>query len=191
MAILFRWPWLSGAMGLVGLGFGVSGIQNHNLAYFFWGLAILFLLPPVWSQISRISIVPSYMNPAPGKTDFDRRMKGIFVGIVVLLLLTWLGILYLYTKPMPHPLHDAPLRESHGVNFVNQEVKIDGNSYFDCTFTDVTFIYDGTTHFRLDRYKLNGHTKLKTTSFETRHVLEFLYAMGGLKNGFEVEVKTP
>jgi hypothetical protein len=159
------WPFLkrygvSAALIAVGWGFDVSDIHSQILPYMFWGFGALFLIPPALGELKKITIIPASMNPTPGKTDFDRRMKALLLGIVLLLLASCIGLIYILTRPQPHPLHDLPLRQIHAVKFAHEDVKVDGNSFFDCTFDNVTFIYNGTTHFDIERPKIIGIVKI-------------------------------
>lgn len=172
---------------IVAAGFAVSDICSQTLQFLFWGAGIFFLISPLRKGLSKISVIPSHLNPAPAKTSFNRISKSVFVGMAILFLATWLGIIYFMVRPETHPLHDLPLKQVHNATFNKVEVIIDGNAYIDCTFTDVTFLYNGTTHFRIDRPKLNGNLSLKSTNFEAQHIMQFIGSLGGLKNGSTVE----
>ena len=187
MRSLFTDYWATAFFWLVAAGFAVSDIKSLTLQFLFWGAGLVFLIPPLRKQLGKICVIPSHLNPAPAKTSYDRISKSIFIGMTLLLIGSWLFFIYLKARPELHPLHDMPLRNVHNQEFTRENVPIDGYAYFDCTFTEVTFIYNGTTHFRLDRNTFNGPVKIKTTNFEAQHVMKFLGALGGLKNGFTTE----
>lgn len=72
----------------VGLGFEVSGYQSSELAYIFWGLAMLLILIPIWPWLKVIRFrSPFYkrgsekklMNKCPVSIKFNPDLKDYFI----------------------------------------------------------------------------------------------------------------
>ncbi|MCC6141757.1 MAG: hypothetical protein IT389_14190 [Nitrospira sp.] len=183
LALLWEY-WGTGLFWLIAAGFSVSDIHNQTLQFIFWGLGLIFIIPPLWKGLEKISVIPGHLNPSPARTSFDKNAKKVFIATVMVLLASWFGFLYYVTRPIPHPLQTTPLRNVHNVTFTKEVVKVDGNAFFDCTFNDVIFLYNGTTHFQIERPTIKGKVTISTSNFETSHVMQFLGSLGALKNGF-------
>jgi hypothetical protein len=59
--------------------------------------------------------------------------------------------------------------------FTNEEVVLDGHHFIDCTFENVTFVYNGTAPFGMDRAVSKGEVwRLSTKNVPLFHFLRFL-----------------
>jgi hypothetical protein len=65
--------------------------------------------------------------------------------------------------------------------FDDEEVPLDGKSYINCTFTNVTFVYDGTAPMVFSHNSVFGGFKIKSNNPSVEASLIFLYGFGVLK----------
>lgn len=64
------------------------------------------------------------------------------------------------TKPVENQFvwsDHAPTQQITDCNLANQKVMLDDHEYFNCTFTNVTFVYDGTAPFHLSHSTMSGY----------------------------------
>jgi hypothetical protein len=165
--------------GITVFGTGLFGVmEGGNRLPYAIALLVIGLLVSVYS------IVAHYRPQMP--------KIPIWLG---LLLITWVAIGYDYYDRIHHPkivertvtvmepyrfkwLGDNP-QNNHvvGRRFVNERVLVDDTSFADCTFQNVTFVYNGTGTFSLSHNDIHGF------NFDSDNpaVLGAIYLMCGLR----------
>jgi hypothetical protein len=99
MLSLLKDYWATVLFWLIAAGFAVSDIRSLTLQFIFWGLGGLCLLFPIHHALNKIAVIPSDLNPAPGKTSYNRTIKGVFMGMVLLTFGCCLGFIYFLVLP--------------------------------------------------------------------------------------------
>lgn len=86
----------------------------------------------------------------------------------------------------------------HGKNFRNEVVPLDGYDYVDCTFQNVTFLYDGITPVKLT-HSTWSNISVKSNNNAANGTAALLYGLGLIKTnvgfhyppGSKIEPPTP
>ncbi len=73
-----------------------------------------------------------------------------------------------------------------GKTFTNEKVIIDGYSYRDCTFNNVTFVYNGTTTIQLSNCKINGF-QLTSENVAVEGAFMLMAALVKLPDNFNIK----
>jgi len=125
----------------------------------FCGIAAYYGWASYQTQLSKESIAKS------GVPIMISRWPFIFFGIIgiILLISTWIVIYKMpsATKPQeqakfikwPEPYNPISVV---GKTFRNEKVVLDGYSYSNCKFYNVTFVYNGTTSIQLSNNEIHG-----------------------------------
>jgi hypothetical protein len=72
----------------------------------------------------------------------------------------------------------APLKSVFKEHYKDRTVKLDGNEFIECTFENVTLIYDGTRPARITNCKRNPNVTLETGNPIVNNTVEILAAFG-------------
>jgi len=75
----------------------------------------------------------------------------------------------------------VPLHRIQGKHFNNEQVLLDGTSYVECTFTNVTLIYNGTAPYRLEYITTAGTVNIRTDNPAISNMTGLLYSFGYFK----------
>ena len=98
------------------------------------------------------------MESPSSSPAYSPRRHYIVMGIF--LLLTWGAVVFNYysfgTAPLDlmHPWENETLKQISNRTFQGQTVVLDGYEYINCTFDDVTFVYNGTAPTRMTQSKI-------------------------------------
>jgi hypothetical protein len=68
------------------------------------------------------------------------------------------------TQSLTNFREDYPLKEIRGKTFKDETVQLDGNSFIDCTFDNVTFRFDGEAPFRFTNDHFTGKFSLTSNN---------------------------
>ena len=155
------WDWIAyGCLGIAAFGLAFGAIWRENPAMFSgW--------PDFWKN-SMWSFVP---------------MALFALGTVVLIVR-----LFFVSAPSDLPsskfeFHDTP---PHIVvskkTFVNERVMLDGRAYRNCTFENVTFVFNGTEPFELTGNTINGRIQLASDNPSISGTFAMMRGLGLLGN---------
>lgn len=78
-----------------------------------------------------------------------------------------------------------PSKRFQGQSFENQEVLLDDSSYIDCTFRNVTFIYNGTSTFVFEHNVISGYV-FQSDNPSINNTMRVLYGLGQIKENVAV-----
>jgi hypothetical protein len=76
----------------------------------------------------------------------------------------------------PDPYNPVPVINK---TFTNEQVILDGHSYQHCTFTNVTFVYNGTTPFQFSNNNIYGLVNMKSDNPSVTATFELMDAFLG------------
>lgn len=88
-------------------------------------------------------------------------------------------------KPL-FPYENKPLIDVKNRKFTNEQVVLDGHSFSDCTFTNVSFVYNGTNKFDFQHNTVKGNVLIKSENRAVTHTIEFLKGWGFMKDNVPV-----
>lgn len=74
-----------------------------------------------------------------------------------------------------------------GKKFINEKILLDGYAYDHCTFTNVTFVYNGTTPIMLSNCQQNGLTILSSENLSVMTTVAWLQYFVGFPEKVKVE----
>jgi|HubBroStandDraft_6_1064221.scaffolds.fasta_scaffold341169_2 hypothetical protein len=66
--------------------------------------------------------------------------------------------------------------------FINEKVVVDGKDFIDCTFRQVTFVYNGTAYFSMSHSNIIRPIQVETSSDPVTGTIIFLRAIGYLNS---------
>jgi len=109
----------------------------------------------------------------------------VALGVVTAGHLGWLG-----ARPVNFPTWPYPYQPERivGKKFANQRVVLDGKSFFDCDFTNVTMVYNGTTAIQLRGNRLHGAIRYDTDNPAVVGTILMLHAMKDLRPDFKLDI---
>jgi hypothetical protein len=81
---------------------------------------------------------------------------------------------------------DAKLIEIKNKSFLNERVLLDGHSYKDCTFTNVKFVYNGTTPTVIIRSYFKGVNAVASDNPVVNSTAVMMKGLGFAKDGFQI-----
>jgi len=84
---------------------------------------------------------------------------------------------------------DYPLKEYRGKTYKDETVQIDGNSFIDCTFDNVTFRFDGEAPFRFTNDHFQGKFSLTSNNPVVKATMELLGAFIKMENAAQNQTK--
>ena len=104
------------------------------------------------------------MNPPSWIQGFISKISWSYIPIILIIIATSIFVFkelgWIAIKPTKEYKIDNWDKYSKtpiiGKTYVNQRVLLDGNSYNNCTFTNVTLVYNGTAPFDLANNVFNG-----------------------------------
>lgn len=76
-----------------------------------------------------------------------------------------------------------------GQTFTNEKVPLDGHRYVKCTFTNVTFEYNGTTAIQFEHNTIHGPPRFSTSAESIATTLVWFYMLGLLSESVHFEGK--
>jgi len=121
----------------------------------------------------------------------------VILGLVIALtgvIWQWRGGLTIYNSIQTHPLNwPNPYNPKQIINqtFENQEVVLDGFSYIDCTFHNVTFVYNGTTPIQFNNNKVDGIVRYRTDSQPVSGAIAWMKGFNLMKSDVPVRFDAP
>lgn len=74
---------------------------------------------------------------------------------------------------------DYPYKVISGRSFRNETVQLDGYSYINCTFSNVTFAYDGSGPMRLESNRFEGSIKFTGSNPATNNAMSIVVSLIG------------
>jgi hypothetical protein len=77
---------------------------------------------------------------------------------------------------------DYPLKEIRGKTFKDETVELDGNSFIDCTFDNVSFRFDGDAPFRFTNDHFTGKFSLTSNNPIVKTTMELIGTFMKLEN---------
>lgn len=98
---------------------------------------------------------------------------GLFFGLLFSGIVLWRQL----SEPAQF-VHNGEPTLVHDRNFVNQRVRLDGFHYVNCTFTNVTFVYEGTTRVELEGSHFYGIPHIHTDSSVVATTVTILKGFG-------------
>lgn len=166
---------------LFAIGLQVSGIQSLSLAVSIWTVAILLALWPLADWLKKQTL----------KT-LNRLVLIILASIIIILgnafyfmRTTYLGAALTGNRVIPIEEFDKAHMETincQGRVLANQKIILDGKIYKDCTFENVTFVYNGTAPFSLGAgNKKIGKTVLESDSGDINYLLGLIRDLGWMR----------
>jgi len=84
---------------------------------------------------------------------------------------------------------DYPLKEYRGKTYKDETVQIDGNSFIDCTFDNVTFRFDGEAPFRFTNDHFQGKFSLTSNNPVVKATMELLGGFIKMENAAQNQTK--
>lgn len=137
-------------------------------------IAILTLIINHWQKLSSTSTFKRFLQ----LSFFDK--ISLFFIIIAFCLTGYIVIGSLYPEPPREYKFDScsPLERVRGRYFSNQQVPLDGYEYTDCTFDNVSFIYDGITPISFSHNTVQGYFKIETNNPAFHQFYYLLERMG-------------
>jgi hypothetical protein len=170
------WFLFGAASWAVNLGFQVAGFQSVTVAILLWAFgAVCFLLGCI-DVLRRVQITTLQGKRYQYSRVFDSVAKGMMLFLLVGFLgsATWAAYLSSTFRPRM-PLTNVALIETDekweqfkytdisGRTYRNETVLLDGFSFTNCTWEDVTFVYNGTAPTVFDcRWRTTGVFNIRT-----------------------------
>ena len=156
-------------------------------------VATLFAVPPC---LESLGVNVKIFGPREGiqpQAHPTKKQWGILLAISLLALIVAVsdGIrLYLIQNKNPEVVHFKDtgiehLKYVHGKHFVNEEVRVDGIHFDQCTFENVTLTYDGTDVVATSNNRFS-HVRVKTNSDPVSVTVSMLKVFGFIKPGVPV-----
>ncbi len=148
---------------------------SHVAAFGTFILTALTVLVANWPRIKEINFM---------KNHNWRIYANIFAGILLVtgIAITGYSIMNNQTNTTPTCSftydHDAQLELVTDRWYQNEKVTLDGYRYRNCTFTNVTFVYNGTKPFEFSYNTVEGPITLTTQNIGLWQYLLFLNAAG-------------
>jgi hypothetical protein len=140
-------------------------------------LAILALLGMDWKMVKGRFPVPQLSR------------HNVFFATLIILSLLMSGLGWYYSRTQfEFSSDDRAFIEIRHHNFVNEVVLLDKHRYIDCTFTNVTFQYNGTSMAEMEHVTLMGTAQIKTNNNTVFATTALLKAMGLLSPNFPLMV---
>jgi hypothetical protein len=99
--------------------------------------------------------------------------------------LGWLGVRAVSFPRWPYPYQPERIV---GKKFANERVVLDGRSFLDCDFTNVTMVYNGTTAIQLRGNRLHGAIRYDTDNPAVVGTILMLHAMKDLRPDFKLDI---
>ena len=109
----------------------------------------------------------------------------VALGVVSAGHLGWLGGQSGAFPRWPYPYEPERIV---GRKFANERVVLDGRSFFDCDFTNVTMVYNGTTAIQLRDNRLHGVIRYDTNNPAVVGTILMLFAMKELRPEFKLDL---
>jgi hypothetical protein len=109
----------------------------------------------------------------------------VALGVVTASHLGWLGGHSGAFVRWPYPYEPERIV---GRKFSNERVVVDGKSFFNCDFTNVTIVYNGTTAIQLRGNRLHGTIRYDTDNPAVVGTILMLYAMKELRPDFKLDL---
>jgi hypothetical protein len=81
---------------------------------------------------------------------------------------------------------DAKLKEVKNKTFINERVPLDGHSYKDCIFTNVKFVYNGTSRTEITRSSFNGLIGTYSDNPTVSSTIDMMKGLGFTIDGFQI-----
>jgi hypothetical protein len=75
-----------------------------------------------------------------------------------------------------------------GKKFANERVVLDGRSFFDCDFSNVTLVYNGTTPIQLRGNRARGAIRYDSDNPAVVGTILMLYAMKEFRSEFKLDI---
>ena len=97
-----------------------------------------------------------------------------------------LGWYRLSTRSSTYSSDMSKLKSVRGRVYINEEVPLDGFDYRNCTFTNVTFVYQGTGVFNVSSNTISGTRLIKSGSAAVMSTVALLKGLGILRADFPV-----
>jgi len=144
------------------------------------GLKVLPYKPPLWSWII-VATAVLLIWMVVGLDYYDRHYGEHTAPPVVTQAEP-----YKYMWAGEHPVKTVV----NGKHFVRERVPLDDIGYIDCTFDQVTFVYNGTAAFELYGDRINGYT-MASDNPSLNAMLNLLYGFGALRFPVRTETGKP
>ncbi|HEV8415588.1 MAG TPA: hypothetical protein VGQ49_18510 [Bryobacteraceae bacterium] len=125
----------------------------------------IYLVPehPVYGSLCILAGVIGFAYSLKGHRAMSHKSTVLWV---LALLLTWGGIGYdYYDRHHNEAFQDIPAAEvKMRQSFKNKEVPLDGIAYVECTFENVTFVYNAKRPYQLIGNRFQGTNNLRSDS---------------------------
>lgn len=173
---------------LFSLGFPMTPWGNTTAGYVLVAVAVLGAIYLTFGFIRSLRIAID-----PGRAQFAKTRLERWVKVGSLLLIAAVFVLAaLNTWPLQESFVDWPSRHierERRTHFINETVVLDGKSYWNCTFENVTFRYNGTAPFQITECKAKGTWGMDSRNHAINDLLGFMQYMGFIPNS--AVLKTP
>lgn len=141
-------------------------------------LSIAFILGKVNKLREQLPVAVETAEPTKEATKSSLTLTA--VGVVLLIIILLVGVaIGRTTNGRTAFFSQSPLTEIRHRNFLNESVLMDGKSYENCSFMNVTFIYNGTARFGFRNNVLSGQITVRTDN-------DAVFATGVLFKGLDL-----